>query len=210
VSKRFSDIQFDLATFEREVNEYESLLQKPWLSERSDILPFFKARPILSSQIATDFSGMVVVDKIAFEYDVFGDFACDVAIGNTVRSTYCFVEFEDAQENSIFQKGTRYKPAFGQRLEHGYSQVMDWFCKIETMRNSPLEFVDRFGVPSIEYHGILIIGRNSTMDATMRYRLDWRSKNLRLLHKHVVVSSYDDLLMHFKDKLETIHTYRQS
>lgn len=209
MSKRFSDIQFDLATFEREVGEYELLLRKPWLSERSDILPFFKARPILSSQIATDFSGMVVVNKIAFEYDVFGDFACDVAIGNTVRSTFCFVEFEDAQENSIFQKGNRYKPSFGQRLEHGYSQVMDWFCKIESMRNSPHEFVDRFGVPSIEYHGILIIGRNSSMDATMRYRLDWRSKNLRLLHKHVVVSSYDDLLMHFQDKLETIHTYRQ-
>ena len=64
--KKFTDHTFDFEVYERELSEFKALLDsKAELSERDDILPFFKARPNLSSQIATLIPHMVNNEKIA-------------------------------------------------------------------------------------------------------------------------------------------------
>lgn len=205
--KLFADIPFDYAQFKKELTEYEVFLNaKVDLSEKHDIQPFFKARPLLSSQIATTIASISVPNKIAFEYNIFGDFACDLAIGNTDNNTYCFIEFEDARQNSLFKEEVKYKPSFGPRLEHGYSQIIDWFCKIEAQ--STREMQDRFDSNEIDYYGILIIGRNAYLDSTLRHRLTWRSKKLEILTKKINILTFDDLLEILKLKLHTIDIYR--
>ena len=208
--KLFTDIDFDYATFKREIQEYEDFLNsKVDLDEMADIQPFFKLRPTLTSHIASSISNISVPNKIAFEYNIFGDFACDLAVGNTDSNTYCFIEFEDAKKKSLFieDRKHKYKPSYGQRLEHGYSQIVDWFYKISIQSNR--EIKDRFDVDEIDYYGILIIGRNSYLDATLRYRLAWRSNNLELLTKKINILTFDDLLEMFKIKLQTIEIYRK-
>lgn len=59
--------------------------------------------------------------RIAYEFDVFGDFACDLAVGEQASGSYCFIEFEDAQQNSIFEKSGKkatreWSRRFDQRL----------------------------------------------------------------------------------------------
>ena len=58
----------------------------------------------------------------------FGDFACDVAAGDSEANAFTLIEFEDAQEYSIFsrrQEGKAMK-RWSSRFEHGFSQLVDW------------------------------------------------------------------------------------
>lgn len=205
--KRFEGLSFDYSSFATQISELADLLRQDELDEREQILPFFQARPILSAQIGTFFADLSIPNKIAFEYDIFGDFACDLAVGNTNTHSYCFVEFEDAKHDSLFRTGKRFKPSFGRRLEQGASQVLDWFCKLETLQNTQ-EMVDRFEVPKIDYSGLLIIGRNADLNGSLRYRLEWRAQNLLVVGKKVNILSFDDLLALLRLKLATIESYR--
>lgn len=127
--KNFQTIEFDAQTYERELNEFEQLLQNNHtLTEQKQILPFFRARPFLSSRIALLVPELFKIDKIAYEFDLFGDFCCDMVIGDSDNQAYCFIEFEDAQPTSIFTtQKTKFQSEFSYRLEHGYSQIIDWF-----------------------------------------------------------------------------------
>lgn len=205
--KQFSDLSFDFQTFKRQIEEYEDFLKKEELDEKRDIQPFFHARPLLSAQIGTFFSDLQIPDKIAFEYDIFGDFACDLAVGNTKINAFCFVEFEDAKKDSLFRLETKYKPSYGQRLEHGFSQILDWFCKIEALHGTQ-DVQDRFGAHKIEYSGLLIIGRNKFLNPSLRYRLNWRAANVQIASKKISIITFDDLLTILQMKLNTISRYR--
>jgi len=207
--KSFEPIVFDFSTFKKEITEYENfLMTKPdELSEQDDISPFFKSHQTLSSQIASLFS-VEMPDRIVFEYDIFGDFRCDLAIGNSVKKEYCFVEFEDARTHSLFKNEDKFKPSFGLRLEHGHSQIIDWFYKIENLQGTK-EMEERFNTREIDYYGVLIIGRNKFLDGTLRNRLDWRSDNIIINQKSINIVTFDDLLSVFKTKLSTIELYRK-
>ena len=47
-----------------------------------------------------DFKNLVT----AYEFDIFGDHVADLAIGAKTNHRYCFIEFEDARESSIFKR----------------------------------------------------------------------------------------------------------
>lgn len=192
--KNFIDHKFNFLDYERELNEFKNLLDsKKELDEESDILPFFKARKNLSTQIATLITPMVVNEKIAFEFDLFGDFASDIAVGDLNSNTYCFIEFEDAKANSIFvKKGKKYKLEFSPRLEHGISQIVDWFYKLDGLQNTD-DFEERFGKNKIKYEGILVIGRDRFLDTSLKKRFDWRTSNTVINSKHINCYTFDEL-----------------
>ena len=103
--KHFDTLVFDQQTYERELAEFEQFLSKAsTLHEQADILPFFRDRKHLSARLGRLAIGLNQVDRIAYEYDLFGDFVCDLVIGNAQTHDYCFVEFENATVDSIFIK----------------------------------------------------------------------------------------------------------
>jgi Domain of unknown function (DUF4263) len=200
--KKFLTLEFDRITYERELNEFNQLLsQNQTLNERATILPFFKERILLSSRIASLLPEFFKIDKIAYEYDLFGDFTSDLVIGDAQNHTYCFVEFEDAMPNSVFTvKKSKYQPEFSTRFEHGYSQIVDWFYELTNIGTSKLK--ERFGKDTIDFHGVLIIGRNHFLnDVNLLSRLDWRSKNIIVNSKRIRIFTYDDLYQALYDKL---------
>ncbi len=81
--KEFDSISFDKETYERELGHYEQLLQKkPILSENKDILPFFKENRQLLAHIGKSILPDVFpVNRIAYEYPLYGDLICDAVIG---------------------------------------------------------------------------------------------------------------------------------
>ena len=200
--KQCEPFAYNFEAYERELSEYQTLLSdKTELKEREDILPFFTSRPHLASQIATIHSSIVSTEKIAYEFDVFGDFKCDLAVGEPETHSYCFIEFEDATKDSLFvSRGKKYKSEFSPRLEHGFSQVVDWFYKLENLQNT-LDMNERFGSYQIHYEGLLIIGRDQFVSDAEMKRLKWRVNNTVINSKHIYCYTYDQLYYFFDKRL---------
>lgn len=208
MAQSFTDIPFDYNVFEAEVIAFRKLLQThSTLKENEDIRPFFRDRPLLAAYIASCFPEFNPPEQYAFEFNLFGDFFPDLAVTRRGSKDICFVEFEDATEKSLFKPENRGKPSFGKRLEHGYSQIVDWFCKLDGMQKTD-DCCDRFGHRSIEYHGILIVGRSSFLTEALRRRLDWRSQRVIVNNKKIYIYTYDDLLEMLEGKLSTVRQYR--
>lgn len=86
-----------------ELEEFEKLLlTNRELRENKDILPFFKDRLHLSAFIGFYVPQIIKVNQIKHEFSFYGDFRADLAVGDSVNNTYCFIEFEDATQDSIF------------------------------------------------------------------------------------------------------------
>src|SRR5262249_7926987 len=141
------------------------------LSERDDILPLFQGRRQLCAMLGIFNNRIGLVDRWAKEYDMFGDFACDIAVGDSSQGAYCFVEFEDARVGSVFEKkGAKAVREWGKRFDHGYSQIVDWIHKLSG-RNMSADNLARFGVPEISYETVLVIGRDAHQDPGEMQRL---------------------------------------
>jgi hypothetical protein len=82
-------------------------------------------------------------------------------VGEWERGAYCFVEFEDARKDSVFKKqGAKATREWGARFDHGYSQIIDWFHKLDG-RSPGIDLLARFGLYEIQYEAILVIGRDA-------------------------------------------------
>ena len=127
--KTFESFRFDSTGCRKEVAELRQwLAQHPILDEKRQILPFFRQRRQLAAFVASCDAALKVYDRIAVEYPLFGDFTCDLVVGDSARNTYCLIEFEDAGPTSLFiQRGKRATRDWSPRFEHGHSQIIDWF-----------------------------------------------------------------------------------
>src|SRR5438046_2494598 len=176
--KKLETIAFDYALCRQQVEEFRSWRTgREELSERDDVLPFFRDRPQMAVLFGTFNSRIAWADRIAWEFDIFGDFACDLAVGEWVRGAYCFVEFEDAIVTSVFEKqGKKATREWARRFDHGYSQIIDWFHKLDD-RNASADFLTRFGAYEINYEGVLVIGRDQHLDAGEQQRLKYQKQS---------------------------------
>ena len=133
--KTFEPISLDYGVLSKELDELQALLtSKTTLKERKEIAPFFKCRKHLSAALGLANGEVLLPDRIATELDLFGDFACDVASGDSETNAYTLVEFEDAQEYSVLTKlevGKTVK-RWSPRFEHGFSQLVDWAWRLTT------------------------------------------------------------------------------
>lgn len=201
--KEFIELKFDPALCKVELCEFGSLLEHiEKLKEREDILPFFRERHHLSAFIGSYFSRLLTFDRLAFEYPLFGDFVCDLVVGDFERGAYSFVEFEDANPTSIFKSLTRSTPEWSQRFEHGFSQIVDWFYALDDMK-STVSFESRFGKRNISYNGMLVIGRKSTLDPLQANRLQWRLDKVLVNSQHVYCVTFDELFHDLHSRFET-------
>ena len=201
--KRFSTLNFDTRICRQQVAELKQLLQsRQSLSELDDIIPFFKARQQLSALVGSYHAKIIVPDRIAFEYDIFGDFRSDLVVGDFVSNSYCFVEFEDATANSIFvSKSSRSIPDWSPRLDRGFNQILDWFWKLNDFERTE-DFENRFNSRSIDYIGLLVIGRDKYLEPREKKRLDWRRKKLIVNSMHVQCITFDELYANLSARLD--------
>lgn len=191
--KELQPIAFDLALVRAELDRLKVLLNaKTDLSERDDIQPLFKSCPQLSAFIGMLIPGVSPADRIAFEFDVFGDFTADLVIGNSGRKAYCAVEFEDARPNSILHKTGRFQKEWGRRFEHGFGQLIDWFFAFDDLKGSSA-FAQHFGSPAAEFSGLLLIGRSAHLDDHDKRRFRWRSDRVSVNTHTVLCRTFDEL-----------------
>jgi hypothetical protein len=191
--KELSDFTFSIEQCKRELEEFTTLLRsKATLKERDEILPFFKEKRHLAAFIGTYIPDIAIPDKIATEYDIFGDFICDLIIGASKAKAYLLVEFEDADSNSLFIQKNRSTPEWAPRLEHGFSQVIDWFWKLSDMEKTD-DYENRFGARHVTIHGLVVVGRDHDLQKRERERLKWRQDHTIVHSKKISVITFDQL-----------------
>jgi hypothetical protein len=189
-----------------ELSEFKDLLIKNVeLTENEDILPFFRDHLHLSAFIASYSPHIARFDRIKHEFSLLGEFKADLVVGDSVNANYCFIEFEDAKEDSIFKKKGRKTKEWSPRFEHGYSQLVDWFWLIDDFRRTSA-FNGVFGTGSLSITGMLIIGRRSFLNSQENDRLRWRlDKNLIDSNK-IICLTFDQLADDLESRLEYMLT----
>lgn len=195
-------VAFDPAIFRRELNEFETLLKnKSDLKEREDVIPFFKGRKHLTAYIGTLHLQVAVATEVCFEFEISGNFRADVLLGRKSANQFCIVEFEPGEEDAIFKKQDRKNPEWSGRLEHAFSQIVDWFWALEDQRGSQ-DFRTTFGDSEITFASLLIMGRTANLDDAKKRRMAWRSKKVLIDSNKVICITFDDPYDALKEKYE--------
>jgi hypothetical protein len=89
-------IEPDPARLRRELDELEQFLSTGApLKEREHVAPFFKERPQLAAALGFACNEVQYVDRFAIELGLFGDFACDVASGDSDANAFTLWTFDD-------------------------------------------------------------------------------------------------------------------
>lgn len=196
--KNFQTFEFDPVLCRQELDKLRHLLNtKAELSEQRDLSPLFRESENLTALMGNLHPGITRADRIAQEYDLFGDFVCDFAVGDSNRNAYCFIELEDAKRNSIFTKGTRATSEWGRRFDHGFSQIADWLYKLDDEEKS-YAYEDRFNARSIDSMSMLIIGRSDFLSSSEQRRLRWRERHVVVHSQQVRCLTYDELFQEFQ------------
>ena len=127
MSKAFQPVEFDLEQLARELSGFRQMLDGTGeRSEADDVVPFFRRRPQLATQIAAVHLPHEV-DRYCHESDLFGNDRCDLAVGDSAGREYAPIEFEDARPDGVFTAGDRYNQHWGRRFRRGFSRLVDWF-----------------------------------------------------------------------------------
>jgi hypothetical protein len=202
--KTLEPLAFDPVQCLKEVRALRTWLGRhAQLDESKHIRPFFRKRRHLSAFIASYSPNVIRFNRMAFEYPLYGDFICDLVVGDSVKNAYCFIEFENADANRLFVKQARKATReWSPRFDHGYSQIIDWFCKLEDMKKSD-DFAARFGGRSISYTGILIVGRDQYLLPGERERLEWRRSHVTVASQTVQCVTFDGLADDLEARLKT-------
>lgn len=199
----FEQLVFNPTKCKREINALGKLLRsKAELSERDDLLPFFKSRRQLSAFMGTFAADIGPASEIAYEYSFLGDFSADLVVGNRKNKQYLAIEFEEGRRNSIFKtvKG-RSTTDWSQRFDHGFSQLVDWFYTLDDYKKTD-KFEKEFGTGYITFSGLLVIGRNSGVTASDRIRLSWRTDKVLVDSHPISCITFDDLHEALLDRIQ--------
>jgi Domain of unknown function (DUF4263) len=185
-----------------EVADLRALLEGSLDLREAVFRDFFRSRLNVSVLIGPYNPGIQRVDRVAYEYPLFGDFRCDLAIGDSVTRACTFVEFEDAGPRSLFVKhANKATREWSPRFDHGYSQVIDWFHKLQDMTNTAA-MEARFGKRAIDYIGVLVVGRNRHIDVGEHERMRWRREHVIVNSKRIICVTYDQLLDDLEFRLD--------
>ncbi len=187
----------DTAALDAELNELDAFLSsESHRKERAEIAPFFKARRNLCVGLSLMNAAVETPDRVAIELDLFGDFICDVASGDSDANAYTLVEFEDAQEHSVFARLAPGKSVkrWSQRFERGFSQLIDWAWRLSTEGDSSDALRRIFGDTHPTVHFLLIAGRDSDLTKDDLARLRWRANHIALGAFRVSCLTFDRVL----------------
>lgn len=184
-----------------ELGKFDRLLASKFdLDESKDILPFFKKHKHLAAYIGSYLPQLTRFDKIKSEFDVFVDFRADLVVGDSKSNRYCLIEFEDAKKSSVFKPHKKGSPDWSSRFEHGFSQLVDWFCMIDDMMHTKKSTLT-FGNEVASFMGVLVIGRDQFLGQSERERLAWRVNKVTINTNKIVCVTYDQLARDLRDGL---------
>lgn len=194
--KRFESRTINYGDARSQLEELNTLLSTQVISEK-ELLEFFRSRRDLIQLIGrlNANSDARNIDSYASEFNLFGDYRTDFAVGDSSSGQYLLIELEPAMD-CIFTRKNDWHP----RFSHGYNQLIDWFWLMDDQRQT-----SRFGdvFPNFRgFTGLLVIGRDAFLDETTRRRIDWRTDNCLTDSKKINIITYDKLYLSLKREID--------
>lgn len=134
-------------------------------------------------------------------------FRTDLVLGNNGQRRFGLVEFEDAETTSIFKKGTVQYRSWSPRIEHGFSQIIDWaWVRSDHPNDSVL--LAGFGGPITTSAYAVICGRDASLiDDVERKRFRYRRDHLKVEGQTALVLTYDEMVLTMDDNLAAAKTW---
>jgi hypothetical protein len=201
MAKDFTDVAFSPLQFSNELERFRLLLDSKKVIGEREIQGLFKTSPHLTAYIGTTLGKIGIAKQIAYEFEIMGDYGADIVIGNREKQ-FCFVELEDGDPDSVFEKiGKKSTKEWAKRFEHGFSQIVDWFCHLDDFKKTE-RFHRNFGYGHIDFIGLLLIGRSKWLDGDDVRRLRWRAHHVVVNSHHVFCMTFDDLCKELKEGYE--------
>ncbi|MGA2228815.1 MAG: Shedu anti-phage system protein SduA domain-containing protein, partial [Syntrophobacteraceae bacterium] len=108
--------------------------------------------------------------------------------------------FEDASRDSIFVDKGRSTYDWSPRFEHGFSQIVDWFWKIDDLKNTS-QARAIFGTENVDAYGMLVIGRDAFLSSVDRARLTWRLNKVIIDSHKVICITFDQLARDLRGRI---------
>jgi Domain of unknown function (DUF4263) len=197
-------IKLDVSALVKELDELEIFLkQNHRLRERKHVLPFFQSRKQLCAAISLTHGSVGIPDRVALELSLFGDFACDAASGDSKSNAYTLIEFEDANEFSIFKKLQTGKSVkyWSTRFERGFSQLVDWAWRLTGEGATTAAYRGVFGENHAKILLLLIVGRDADLTPDDLARVEWRASNISLGAFRMSCLTFDGVLATLRRRL---------
>ena len=153
--------------------------------------------------------GLPAPDMIKFELALKGMFRTDLVLGNNGQRKFGLIEFEDAQENSIFRNGTTQYRYWSPRLEHGFGQILDWaWVRFDHPNDSVL--LSGFGGAITASAYAVICGRDNSLRDDMEWkRFRHRRDCLKVEGQPALVLTYDEMVRNMENNLSVAKTWSE-
>ena len=141
---------------------------------------------------------------MATELSLFGDYACDAASGDSKANAFTLIEFEDANEYSIFKKAAQGRSvrAWATRFEHGFSQLVDWAWRLADEGSKSTAYQMIFGSADATIHFMLIVGRDADLSDNDAARLRWRARYVSFGSFKMACFTFDGVLELLRRRME--------
>jgi hypothetical protein len=202
----FESIKFDLKLADTELTSFKTWLAGITFVGETAIVAEIEARRHMACLLASTL-GLPAPDMIRFQLALKGMFRTDLVLGNDAQRKFGLIEFEDAEANSIFRKGTAQYRYWGNRLEHGFGQILDWaWVRSDHPNDSVL--VAGFGGPITASAFAVICGRDASLrDDVEQRRFRHRRNNLKVEGQPALVLTYDEMVRNMEDNLAVAKTW---
>jgi hypothetical protein len=202
----FSDFKLDLAKAEQELTSFRAwLAQERWAAEKR-IVAEIRSRPNMIGLLGPT-AAIPAPDLIRWELELGGVFRTDLVIGNNAHRAFGLIEFEGANETSIFsKKRTAQYRYWSAEIEHGFSQVIDW-AYFEADKPGDAALHDNFGGPIKKSTYLVICGRDHGIDGKLEDgRFSFRRRYVQIQGIQASIYTYDQMAAGMADNLEAWKT----
>lgn len=202
----FNSISFNLSDADIQLTSFKSWLAGQAFVGETAIVSEIKARPHMACLLASTL-GLEAPDMIRFELALKGMFRTDLVLGNNASRKFGLIEFEDAMANSIFKKGTGQYRYWAPRIEHGFSQIIDWAWVRHDHPNDAV-LVSGFGGTFTTSSYAVICGRDASLaDDIERKRFMHRRSSLKVEGHPALVMTYDEMVRAMDDSLAVLKSW---
>lgn len=204
----FSAFAWNLATAETELKAFKEWLAGAGYVGEKAIVGEIASRPHMCGLLAA-VAGFSAPDLIKAELALKGLFRTDLVLGNSVTRQFALIEFEDADEHSIFRKTkntAQYRP-WSSRLEHGFGQVVDW-AWLKSDAPNDVVLTGAFGGAIVASAYLVIAGRNTGIaDAMEERRFLHRTHAVTIAGVPAMVMTYDGMVAAMELSLINIKSF---
>ena len=202
----FKSIKFDLKLADGELTSFKAWLAGVRFVGETTIVKEIKSREHMACLLASTL-GLQAPDMIKFELALKGMFRTDLVLGNNGTRRFGLIEFEDADANSIFKPGTSQYRYWSDRIEHGFSQIIDWaWVRADHPNDSVL--VAGFGGSITASAYAVICGRDASLQDDVEHkRFRHRRDHLKIEGQTALVLTYDEMVRYMEDNLAVAKTW---